>query len=63
MHAICTRECTDTIRESALKVDSRRKIPGCTGESNLRWRCAGLMLCQLSFIPTLFITFLNFVLL
>ena len=31
-----TRGCTDTVRESALKVDSGRKIPRRTGESNLR---------------------------
>ena len=30
----CTRGCTDTVRESALKVDSRRQIPCLTGE----WR-------------------------
>ena len=29
----CTRGCTDTVRESALKVDSGRKIPCRTGES------------------------------
>ena len=29
----CTRGCTDTVRESVLKVDSGRKIPCCTGES------------------------------
>ena len=31
---------TDTVRESALKVDSGRKIPCRTGESNLRQRRA-----------------------
>ena len=31
-----TLGCPDTVRESALKVDSRRKIPCLTGESNLR---------------------------
>ena len=31
----CTQGCTDTERESALKVDSGKKIPFCTGESNL----------------------------
>ena len=31
----CTRGCTDTVRESAPKVDSGRKIPCLTGESNL----------------------------
>ena len=50
----CTQGCTDTIRESALKVDSRRKTPCCTGESNnWQWQQhAGLTLCQLSYIPT-----------
>ena len=48
----CTRACTDTVRESALKVDSWRKIPCCIGESNLRRQRAGLMLYQLSYIPT-----------
>ena len=28
----CIRGCTDTVRESALKVDSGRKILRCTGE-------------------------------
>ena len=41
----------DTVRESALKVDSGRKIPCRTGESNLRLRRAGPMLYQLSYIP------------
>ena len=44
--------CTDNIRESALKVDSGRKIPCRTRELNLRrWR-ASPMLYQLSYIPT-----------
>ena len=47
----CTRGCTDTVRESPLKVDSGRKIPCGTGESNLRRRRAGSMLYQLSYIP------------
>ena len=37
----CTRGCTDTIRESTLKVDTWRKIPCRTWESNLRQRRAG----------------------
>ena len=37
----CTRGCTDTRRESALKVDSGRKIPCRTGESNVSQRSAG----------------------
>ena len=42
----------DIIRESALKVGSGRKIPYCTREFNLCQRRAGLMLCQLSYVPT-----------
>ena len=49
----CTRGCMDTVREFALKVDSGRKIPCRTGESNLRGQRAGPMLYQLSYIPTL----------
>ena len=47
----CSRGCTDTVRESALKVDSGRKIPCRTMESNLRQRRAGPVLYQLSYIP------------
>ena len=47
----CTRGYTDTVRESALKVDSGRKNPYRTGESNLRQRRDGPMLYQLSYIP------------
>ena len=47
----CTRGCTDTVRESALKVDSGRKIPCRSRESNLRRRRDGPMLYRLSFIP------------
>ena len=47
----CTRGCTDTERESELKMDPGRKIPCRTGESNLRRQRAGLMLFQLSYIP------------
>ena len=46
----CTRGCRDTVEESALKVDSGRKIPCRTGESNLRRRCTGPTLYQLSYI-------------
>ena len=46
-----TRGCTDTERESALRVDSG-KIPCRTGESNLRQRHVGPMLFQLSYIPS-----------
>ena len=48
----CTRGCTDTVRESALKVDSGRKIPCRPWESNLRRRHAGPILYQLGHIPT-----------
>ena len=48
----CIRECTDTARESALKVDSWRKIPCHTGELNLHQQLADLKLYQLSYIPT-----------
>ena len=34
MHAIAHMGCTDTVRESALKVDSGRKIPCHIGDSN-----------------------------
>ena len=40
----CARECRDTVRESALRVDSGRKIPCRTGEPNLRRRRAGPIL-------------------
>ena len=49
----CTRVSTDTVRESALKADSGRKIRYRTGESNLRQRRAGPTLHQLSYIPIL----------
>ena len=52
----CTPGYTDTARESALKVDSRRKIPCCTRESNLHWRRADPMLYQLSYISSLHVT-------
>ena len=52
MLAIAHEGCTDTIRESALKVDSWRKIPCRTGESNLRRRRAGPMVYQLSYIAS-----------
>ena len=53
MLAIVHGGCTDTVRESALKVDCGRKILCHTGESNLRQRRDGPMLYQLSYIPTL----------
>ena len=49
---VCIRGCTDTVRESALKVDPWSKIPCRTGESNLRQRHAGPMLHQVSYIPS-----------
>ena len=49
----CTQGRMDTVRESALKVGSGRKIPCCTGESNLCERHDGPMLYQLSYIPIL----------
>ena len=45
-----TRGRTDTLIESALKVDSGRKIPCRATESNLRQRRAGPTLYQLSYI-------------
>ena len=45
-----SRATQPTRRESALKVDSRRKIPCRTGESNLRRQRAGPMLYQLSYL-------------
>ena len=48
----CTRGCKNTVRESALEVDSGRKLPCRTGESDLRQRRAGPMRFQLSYIPT-----------
>ena len=52
MHAI-VHGGANTVRESALKVDSGRKFSCHTGESNLRQQRAGPMLFQLSYIPTL----------
>ena len=50
----CTRRCRDTVRESSLKVDFRRKKNPCrTGESNLRQRRAGPMLYLRSYIPSI----------
>ena len=46
MHAIAHEGCTDTRRESGLKVDSGRKIPCCPGESDLPQRHASLTLSQ-----------------
>ena len=46
----CARGCTDTVRESALKVDSGSKVVCRTGESKLRQRRAGPTLYQLNYI-------------
>ena len=43
----CALGCTDTVREFSLEVDSGRKIPCRTGESNLRQRC-----CRSDALPT-----------
>ena len=40
------------VKESALKVDSEKKIPCRTGESNLRQRRGGPTPCQLNYFPT-----------
>ena len=56
MHVITHRGCADTVRESALKVDSGRKIPCPRGDSNLHQFCAWLFSCkvnQLSYSPPL----------
>ena len=42
----CTWECTGSIRESALKVDSLRKIPCHTGQSNLHRQRASPVQCS-----------------
>ena len=52
MRAIIRRDVWTHTRESAPKVDSGRKIPRRSGESNLRRRRAGPMLYQLSYNPT-----------
>ena len=51
-HAIAYEGCTDTVRESALKIDSGRKIPRRIGESNLPQRRADSTLYQLSYISS-----------
>ena len=47
----CTQGCMDTIRQSALKVDSARKIPCCIRDLNLRQQHASPMLYQLRYSP------------
>ena len=52
LHAVEHGGCMDTVTESALKVDSGRKIPCCTGDSNRHQDCAwhfSRMLYQLSY--------------
>ena len=51
MHAIAHGGVRTHVRKFALKVDSGRKIPLRTGDSNLRQRRAGPTLYQLSYIP------------
>ena len=46
MHAIAHGDEWTHVGECALKVDSGRKIPCRTGESNLRQRRDGLMLLR-----------------
>ena len=48
----CAWGCTDTLRESALKGDSGRKIPCHTRKTNQHRGRAGPMLYQLNYIPT-----------
>ena len=52
MHVIIDGGVQTHVRESALKVDSARKIPCSIGESNLRQRRASPVLYQLSYITT-----------
>ena len=52
MHAIAHGGVRTHVRESALEIDSGRKITRRTGESNLRQLCAGPMLYQLNHVPT-----------
>ena len=53
VHVIAHGDAQTRVRESALKVDSGRKIPRRTGESNLRQQRDEPTLNQLSYIPTL----------
>ena len=52
MHAIAHGGVRTHVRESALKVDSGRKIPCRIGESHLSQRRDGPMLYQLNYVPT-----------
>ena len=51
MHAIAHEGCTDTVRESALKADSGKKILCRAGESNQLQRRVIRTLYQLSYPP------------
>ena len=53
MHGIAHGGCTDTVRESALEADSRRKIPCLTGDSNPRRYCTRTLYPQSYTRPTL----------
>ena len=59
MHVIAHKGVETHMRESALKVYSGRKIPRCIRKLNLPQWCTGLMLCQLSYIPTSITVVLN----
>ena len=48
----CTQGCTDTLRESAQKVDLWKRILCRTGELNLPQQHASSMLYQLSYMST-----------
>ena len=49
---IASRGCTDTDRRSALKVDSWRKIPCCTRQSDQSQQHASPTHYQLNHIPS-----------
>ena len=53
MNLIARGGCTNTLRESALKANSRQKIPCCIRESNLAQYHVKQTLSQYSFIPAL----------
>ena len=53
MPGIAHGVCTDTVRQSALEADSRRKIPCVTGDSNLRRYCTRTLYPQSYTRPTL----------